>query len=79
MSVMTKTTGQSRTPVVRLKPKPSVPNKRKLNGDMPKVASKEKIFTPMNSATMAFVMKNPPKMKSSIVGLCVNNFNFPLF
>jgi hypothetical protein len=38
-------------------------------GVKPKVFSKEKIFTPITSASKAFVIKKPANIKKSLVGL----------
>src|SRR5215204_1977792 len=68
ISVITNTTGQSNTPQVRLKEYES-PNNRILAGFHPNNSSNEKIFTPINSATIAFAIKKPDKMMNSLVDL----------
>ena len=68
ISVITNTTGQSNTPQVRLKEYES-PNNRILAGFHPNSSSNEKIFTPINSATIAFAIKKPDKMIKSLVDL----------
>src|SRR5215204_3129044 len=68
ISVITNTTGQSNTPQVRLKEYES-PNNRIFAGFHPNTSSSEKIFTPINSATIAFAIKNPDRMMNNLVGL----------
>jgi hypothetical protein len=65
---MIKTTGQSSTPQVRLK-EYVPPNKWMAAGFHPSVVSREKIFTPINSAIRAEVRKIPARMINNLVGL----------
>ena len=65
MSVMIKTTGHITTPAVRLKLINS-PNTVYENESNPKVFSNEKIFTPINSAIIAFETKKPPKIRNNM-------------
>jgi hypothetical protein len=60
MSVITNTIGQSSTPAVKLS-EPVCPNRFQSSGAMPSVSSSAKIFTPMNSAMIAFATKNPER------------------
>jgi hypothetical protein len=57
ISVKIKTNGHSNTPAVRLKDKPSMPNKRKFVESCPNSFSSENILTPMHSAIMALQIK----------------------
>jgi len=65
---MTNTTGHNNTPQVRLK-EYSPPNKRMAAGFQPSVASRENIFTPINSAIRAVEIKIPARMMNKRVGL----------
>jgi hypothetical protein len=62
ISVITNTIGQRTTPAVRLNERFSIPRIVRFNGSIPKVDSNEKIFTPINSARIAFATKNDPRM-----------------
>lgn len=62
ISVITKTTGQSRTPAVRLNERFSIPRIVRLRGFNPKVDSNENIFIPINSANIAFATKKDPRI-----------------
>lgn len=68
MSVIMKTTGHNKTPAERDK-EPWCPNKFQFNGLRPTVGSKAKIFTPINSATIALHTKKAPKIIKRLAGL----------
>jgi hypothetical protein len=65
MSVVIKTKGQMIAPAVRLKSNVN-PSMLMWAGFNPSVASPEKIFTPMISATIAFVRNIPLRMMKSL-------------
>ena len=71
ISVIRKTTGQSNTPAENCSA-PSCPNRLMLNLGIPKVSSKANIFTPINSATSALAIKNPPRIKNKVVPLFIS-------
>ena len=79
MEGITDTTGHNKTPAVRLNPKSLTPKKLKLNGDKPRVSSKENIFTPINSATSALAIKKPPKMINRLTDLSLNIYYYAMF
>jgi hypothetical protein len=59
---MINTIGQSNTPAVKLKESPCSPKREKVMGSIPSVFSRENILPPINSATIAFVVKMPERM-----------------
>ncbi|MNW00929.1 hypothetical protein D3C71_1964870 [compost metagenome] len=56
-SVIRNTTGHSKVPAVKLN-EPVWPNRFHCSGAMPRVSSRAKILTPMNSASAALTQKN---------------------
>jgi len=65
---MMNTTGHNNTPAVRLKEN-SFPKMFRRNGWIPIVSSKEKSFTPINSAINALQINIPARIIKSRVGL----------
>jgi hypothetical protein len=62
------TTGHNSTPAVRLNEN-LFPNIGISSGEIPRVFSSEKIFTPITSAISALAIKKPPRIKNNLVGL----------
>lgn len=82
MSVVIKTIGHTITPAVRLKSRTKSSKSWIFAGGMPKIDSAEKIFMPIISATMAFVMKieqrimNKVALLSSKSLICAKDYLF---
>lgn len=74
MSVVIKTMGQTITPAVRLKSRTKSSKSWIFAGERPKIDSAEKIFMPIISATMAFVMKIEQRMMNKIARLSSKSF-----
>ncbi|MBB6064776.1 hypothetical protein HNR76_001312 [Pseudoxanthomonas broegbernensis] len=64
VSVMMNTTGHSRVPAVKLS-EPVWPNRFHSSGRSPRVSSRAKILTPMNSASAALTQKNAASAMNS--------------
>jgi hypothetical protein len=77
ISVRIKTKGHRITPAVMSKLN-LPPNMFNPNGSIPKDFSKEKIFAPINSATMALVKKTIPKTRNRLFFLELKSVVFDI-